>query len=145
MSEHERSDIHPGGVAWGGVALLVFVLAVLSVSAGLDRLFTRLDQRSDRQRQRQEPGAASLVRAEASYGGPLLQVLPEDELAAMRAADARELGEYAWADKASGAVRIPIDRAMRLLVDRGLPAAPGAPVTLEQLQQKRGNNPPATP
>ena len=144
MSDHERSDIHPGGVAWGGVGLFVFVLAVLGLSVGLDRLFGRWDQRADQRRQREEPGASSLVRPGTAYGGPLLQVLPEDELAAMRAADARQLNEYAWADKASGAVRIPIDRAMRLLAERGLPASSAAPVTIEQLQQQRGN-PPVTP
>lgn len=139
MSDHERSDIHPGAVAWGGVALLLFVLAVLGVSVGLDRLFGRIDRRADQQRQRQEPGASSLVRAESTYGGPLLQVLPEDELAAMRVDDARKLGEYAWADRTARAVHIPIDRAMQLLVERGLPASSAAPLTIEQLQRQRGN------
>jgi len=36
----------------------------------------------------------------------------------------RKLATYDWVDKDSGAVRIPIDRAMELIVERGLPVRP---------------------
>jgi len=40
----------------------------------------------------------------------------------MRAAQERELTTYGWVDKEKQTVRIPIDRAMELLAQRGLPA-----------------------
>ena len=40
----------------------------------------------------------------------------------MRAAEEKELTTYGWADEEKRAVRIPIDQAMKLLVERGLPA-----------------------
>jgi len=36
----------------------------------------------------------------------------------------RKLATYDWVDKDSGTVRIPIDRAMELIVQRGLPVRP---------------------
>ena len=36
------------------------------------------------------------------------------------------LNNYSWADRSKGKVRIPIDRAMELIAQRGLPVAPAA-------------------
>jgi hypothetical protein len=36
----------------------------------------------------------------------------------------RKLATYDWVDKSKGTVRIPIDRAMELIVQRGLPVRP---------------------
>jgi hypothetical protein len=36
----------------------------------------------------------------------------------------RKLATYDWVDKNKGTVRIPIDRAMELIVQRGLPVRP---------------------
>jgi hypothetical protein len=38
------------------------------------------------------------------------------------------LASYGWVDQSSGVVRIPIDRAMQLIVQRGLPTIPKAGV-----------------
>jgi hypothetical protein len=40
----------------------------------------------------------------------------------MRAAEQKELTSYGWIDKQKQSVRIPIDQAMKLLAERGLPA-----------------------
>jgi hypothetical protein len=37
------------------------------------------------------------------------------------------LENYSWADQSKGTVRIPIERAMELIAERGLPVAPEAP------------------
>jgi hypothetical protein len=41
----------------------------------------------------------------------------------LRAEEDAVLTSYAWVDKPGGFVRIPVDRAMELLVERGLPPA----------------------
>ena len=53
---------------------------------------------------------------------PRLEVTPITDLEAMRAAEDQVLNSYAWIDKAHGVVRIPIDLAIDLLAQRGLPA-----------------------
>jgi len=49
---------------------------------------------------------------------PRLQVTPTLDLAEKRRAENATLNSYGWIDRASGTVRIPIDRAMDLLADR---------------------------
>ncbi len=126
MSEHERSDVNVKRIALAGVGIAVFVLSVLGASLLLYRGFGM----------RQEPGASSLADAGAKYDGPLLQLRPEEELAEMRKADADKLSEYAWENKPGGAVRIPINEAMKLLVQRGLPPVTSPPVSFEDLQRQ---------
>ncbi len=75
---------------------------------------------------------------------PRLQISPTQDLAAFRAQEDRELTTYGWINRTSGVVRIPIERAMDLLAQRGLPVRPGVghsrlgPTPLE-LQQQRTN------
>jgi hypothetical protein len=57
---------------------------------------------------------------------PLLADAPKD-LAAMRAEENKILTTYGWTDREAGRVRIPIDRAMALLLERGLPTPTSPP------------------
>ncbi len=52
----------------------------------------------------------------------LLQVDERRDLAAQRAWEASLLTNYAVLDQTAGVVRIPVDRAMELVAQRGLPA-----------------------
>jgi hypothetical protein len=48
------------------------------------------------------------------------------------------LASYGWADQGGGVVRIPIDQAMKLIAQRGLPTIPQAGTA-----PAAGDNPPA--
>jgi len=48
----------------------------------------------------------------------------------LRANEDAVLNSYGWADRRAGTVRVPIDRAMDLLVERGLPVASGSAPSL---------------
>lgn len=52
---------------------------------------------------------------------PRLQTAPANDLARMRAAEDRALEGYRWIDKKEGLVQLPVDRAMDLLLEQGLP------------------------
>jgi len=52
---------------------------------------------------------------------PSLQVRAPSDMEQFRKAEAETLNTYEWVDKKGGTVRIPIDRAMDLLIQRGLP------------------------
>jgi hypothetical protein len=52
---------------------------------------------------------------------PRLQVLSAQDRAQVRAAEESVLHSYGWVNPSSGIVRIPIERAMQLVVERGLP------------------------
>ena len=52
---------------------------------------------------------------------PRLQQSPSRDLKAFRAREDWELNNYHWLDKANGTVAIPIEQAMRMIVERGIP------------------------
>ena len=61
---------------------------------------------------------------------PRLQTQPKQELKDLRAEEALALENYQWVDKTAGVVRIPIEAAKKLTLERGLasrPAPAGAP------------------
>lgn len=58
---------------------------------------------------------------------PRLQPSPKLDLQRMRQEEERVLNSYGWVDQQAGVVRIPIDRAIDLVVQRGLPVQPAAP------------------
>jgi hypothetical protein len=65
--------------------------------------------------------------------GPRLQVNAPKDLADYLSQQQHALDTYGWVDQKAGVVRIPIDRAMDLLVQKGLPVraelAGGAPAS----------------
>jgi len=73
---------------------------------------------------------------------PRLQISPALDLKTFREREDLELNTYGWIDKTAGVVRIPVARAMDLLLQRGLPARAGTngsklgPSSFE-LQQQR--------
>jgi hypothetical protein len=64
---------------------------------------------------------------------PRLQVVPQTDLKSYCEAQQKELTTYGWVDPQNGFVRVPIDRAMKKLLARGLPvrAAADTPATAE--------------
>ncbi len=57
--------------------------------------------------------------------GPGLDAAPELTLERVRARDAARLNSYGWVDRDNGIVHIPIEEAMRLLLERGVAAREG--------------------
>jgi hypothetical protein len=62
---------------------------------------------------------------------PRLQVEPKADLDRLHASENKQLGSYGWVDRDKSIARIPIDRALQLLSERGLagwpsPTAPSA-------------------
>lgn len=57
---------------------------------------------------------------------PRLQTAPQKEIHDYWQAQQDQLNSYGWVDRHNGVVRIPVDRAMRLMLQRGLPARTAA-------------------
>ena len=65
--------------------------------------------------------------AESAQSFPLPRVQTDDgnqDVADLHVREDLLLDNYSWADQSQGKVRIPIERAMELLAQRGLPVAP---------------------
>lgn len=83
-----------------------------------------------------DPAPSPLIEASRSVlpPAPNLQVQPEKELAAMRAAEHERLTTWGWTDKSLGLAHMPIEDAIdRLAVPEPPPAAPApAPAEVPQ-------------
>jgi hypothetical protein len=59
---------------------------------------------------------------------PRLQVRPWEEIQNLRMKEDQVLNTYGWTNKGAGMVRIPIEKAMEIVAQRGLPSrVPGQP------------------
>lgn len=91
------------------VLIVVVVFAMRVVYDGFDDRAGRLDN---------EPHPMSIA---SEPPAPRLQTSTSADLAAHRERERALTGEYAWVDPTSKTVRIPIDRAIDLVLERGLP------------------------
>ncbi len=115
---HEHSDGNPKWIFAVILFILVFGLSLHGILAGFLGALKRSRPPSDLWRPlKPTPGATALPRS-----FPVLQVSPPLELQTFRAREENELQTYGWVDRKAGVVRIPIERAMDVLLQQGLPA-----------------------
>jgi hypothetical protein len=113
---HEKSDVSIGAIVKFGVGLAV---AAIAVHVALWGLFVLLEKReAGRDRPLPALAAAGLRRTPPE---PRLEPDPLLQHRRLQAEESAALEGYAWVDRDAGIVRIPVDRAMDLLVKRGLP------------------------
>jgi hypothetical protein len=119
---HETSDVNVGGIfrfAFGlfltGVAIHVLVWRLLLVFAA----------REPRPVMPEFPLAAE--QENRLPPEPRLQTNPRQDLRDLRSTEEAVLTGYGWVDRKAGIARIPIDEAMKLTVERGLPARQETP------------------
>ena len=97
--------------------LTVVSIACLFIVYGFFRLFetrTRVSEAGPTPVEAERPRTAE----QKLPPEPRLEIEPAVHLAQMHAAEDAVLGSYGWVDKPNGVVRIPIDRAMKLMVER---------------------------
>jgi len=111
---YETRDANAGGV-FKFLAALGIVLAVTGlVCWGLFRYFSVHDV------DRAAPDSPFAVTRQLPLG-PLLQVNPREDWLKFREGQEKSMETYAWENRAAGTVRVPIEKAMELLVKKGLP------------------------
>jgi hypothetical protein len=135
---YEKRDANAKWI-FGIVAFLI--ISGLIMHFALAGVMARLEKRrfppDAWQGARRSPGAtvpASSV--------PHLQIMPAVDFAEFRSRDETQLNTYGWVNRTSGVVRIPIARAMELLLERGLPTRSGTNAaatgpTVFEVQQQR--------
>ena len=89
----------------------------------------------ERARQAGDPPPSPLAEANAPWDppGPNLQEYPPTvDIDQLRGRDEAILGSYGWVDETAGVVRIPIDQAIDVLAETGLPE----PADVETLSEE---------
>ena len=117
LEHHEESDVNIRAIFGFGLALIAVAVVVHVLIFGLFQLF---EARDGVKVAAKYPLAAAQDHREPPE--PRLQTDPRQDLADMRAKEDEVLGSYGWVDKNAGVVRIPIDAAMKLTLERGLPS-----------------------
>ncbi len=113
---YERTDAHIGALLQFAFWLAVVIVASALGMKWMFAYFARV--------QTLGPPASPFENVRVLPPNPKLQVVPRAELEGYREADRELLTTYGWVDKHNGVVRIPIDRAMDLVLQRGFPARP---------------------
>ncbi len=138
---YEASDAHIAPIWFSAIGLVICVLIVIGIITLTYRHFHHRDVTAWRQTDAERVTDA-VAKTGPQYPEPRLQVAPQVDLVAFRTKEETELGSYGWVDRKAGVVRLPIDRAIDLLAQRGLPVrgdpnAPKAARTPLDMQQAR--------
>lgn len=124
---HEHRDINVRGIFGFLVTLTLVAIVIQLVLWGM---FKYLKGEYTAQDPEPNPMLSGVRKAPAKdpireFPQPRLQADPVHELNKMHVADNAVLsGPPVWLDEQNGVVRIPIERAMRLTLERGLPTQP---------------------
>lgn len=111
-AEKEASYFNPLTIGFAAIGLVVMIALVLGVAALLSRV---------------GPPRASGQATPITPPAPRLQVAPPAEFQELKATQMERLATYDWVNPDAGVVRIPIDRAMQIMVARGYVYTPGTP------------------
>jgi hypothetical protein len=146
----ERRDV---GIS--GVLYFLLGLALLGLMAGgvVIGLFHYLDNRTEAQQTPVSPLVTNAPKdtrhlppeyngnyqeyLQRNFPSPQLEIDERTELNKDRLREEQTLNTYGWIDQSAGVVRIPIDRAMDLIAQRGLPTRTQA--SQPQPQKMKGN------
>ncbi|MFN2375680.1 MAG: hypothetical protein ABR538_04035 [Candidatus Binatia bacterium] len=139
----ETTDVSTRPVALSVLALAVFTL-LFTFAAHLTFQFLGAHMKAS------SPPASPLAEQYAAKEPPepRLQIDPKKDLVVHRAAEDKILRSLAWVDREAGIVQVPIERAMELLLAKGLPARDGevpwqmAPIGVAPSQPSEGSGAP---
>jgi len=112
---HETTDINVWAVGKFGIALAAVMIVSLFLLFGLMKYF----------QSQEATEVVKTVDPAKVFPQPQLQQTPIPDLKTFHADEDKVLNTYGWVDPQKGIVRIPIDRAIDVLAQRGLPARKG--------------------
>lgn len=130
-SHFEHSDINARGTFLVGVGVLVGTLLVTGL------LYFYFAYLAHRKAVLSPPPLPAAERQNLLPPQPRLQPSPSNDLSAIRASEQWQMSHYFWIDKSKGIVAIPVERAIDILAQRGIPPQK-APANLALSQPQAG-------
>jgi len=123
----ERQDLQASGILYFLLALVVMVLVCVFALVGV---FDFLDRREKASQPPVNPLLTNIPAdtrhipsgyPQGAFPNPRLEEDERGQLDGITLEQEKTLYSYGWVDEKAGTVRIPIERAMDLIVQRGLP------------------------
>lgn len=140
---YETSDVKVAGILWFMVGLSSFVVVTVFLCYGIGAAINAHLNKEDGPTSRwsktvniRELGQMPSAPAEQNKVAELTQTFPaprlqidngDQDIADLHERENLLLDHYSWVNESKGTVRIPIERAMELIAERGLPVAAPAP------------------
>ena len=115
---YEKTDAHAGDTYRAGLYILGVMFLTALVLVPMYRFLGR------RERAEQKPAATVLKPDAVAPSFPRLVASEPAALAEFRAQEDAFLAAWGWVEKDKGIARMPIDEAMKIVAERGLPTFP---------------------
>ena len=133
-SRHETADASVRSLVIFGICMSITIAITCVGMWGLFRYYAG--------HQTLGPPASPFTQARPlpPLGKPRLQAAPRQDLEQMLQQQNQILNSYGWVDQKSGIVRIPIERAMDVLLQRGLPVRGGNQPAASNRNSKHGTH-----
>ena len=123
---YELSDAHVPSIIKYGVAMFVIIAITMAMMWALHLGFAMVPMELEKKPTDWQMNQKAIGQDEPSRSMPMLQVDQPRDLKSFRAREDSILHTYGK-EPMSGAVRIPVERAIEVLSERGLAATAGAP------------------
>jgi hypothetical protein len=114
LPKYEARDLSLRATAGFAIGIVGTLLLVFGAIIFFERGLNRARSGSER--------ASRIGASERIAAAPVLQTDAAAELRALRSKEDAMLESYGWIDRKAGVIRIPIERAIELTAERGLPA-----------------------
>lgn len=138
-TRYERRDLSPHGVLLFLVGLAVTSVLIYFVLWGFYAYLNGFQRKQARMPSPLQTAHdnANTERVVQGFPQPRLQPNPAADLNKFRAQEEEILNSYGWADQQAGIAHIPIEQAIDIIAQRGLPVRQGneSPVTAAQAAQ----------
>lgn len=144
----ESSALNIRPIVWFLISLAVSTAIICVMMAGLFNVFDSRVKKAEgaaspladeRNRIASEPrvqlAPSKIEQVEGKEPPNLKEDSPLSEMERLRKEESEKLNNYRWVDEKNGVVRIPINEAKRLLLNRGLPTRAQLPKTEAQKDQ----------
>ena len=127
---YERQDLQTAAIVYFLLGLVVITILIVFALNGLYRY---LDAREKASPSAVSPLATNVPSdtrniprdyPQSTFPNPKLEEDERGQLNGIRLTEEQTLNSYGWVDQTAGTVRVPIERAMDLLAQRGLPVRP---------------------
>lgn len=128
-TKHEESDVSGTALMKFIGVLLVSILIILGLMKWMSNYFEAREQALELPPASRvnPPGTQRLPPMPRLQGAPGSQELPLDESKLYREEQNAKVASYGWVNKESGVVRIPVNDAMKLILEKGMPMVTGIP------------------
>jgi|SRR5450432_673305 hypothetical protein len=129
----EKRDLSAGGLYGFFAGLIVCTGIVFVIMLGVYRFMDSYEKSHEppmspmakaEQDTRETDAPAVAKQMEKTFPQPRLEIDERTEIRGFRLKEEQQLHSYGWVDQSAGSVHIPIDQAMQLIAERGLPTTP---------------------